>query len=243
MDKSKILKRQSATGVAAVIVAAGQGTRMGTEARKQYMILGNRPVLAHTLLAFEKCDAVEEIFLVVHRDDEPFCQEEIIDPLGPDKPIHLVSGGATRQESVYSGLKAINGRFGLVVIHDGVRPLVNIAQITDCIRVARKYGGCILGVPASDTVKTVDEDDRVVETMERHTIRMAQTPQVFHYDLILEAHVASQKEGYVGTDDAQLVEQRGGVVKVIPGDAHNIKITTPADLKLAEALLALVKRG
>ncbi|HID29450.1 MAG TPA: 2-C-methyl-D-erythritol 4-phosphate cytidylyltransferase [Desulfobacterales bacterium] len=239
MDKSKIVKPQSATGVAAVILAAGQGTRMGTDARKQYMMLGNRPVLAHTLLAFEKCDAVEEVFLVVRRDDDPFCQEKIIDPLGPDKPIHLVSGGATRQESVYNGLKAIDGRFGLVVIHDGVRLLINIARIAECIMVAREYGGCILGVAASDTIKTVDEHDRVVVTMKRHMIRMAQTPQAFHYNLILEAHVASQKKGYVGTDDAELVEQRGGVVKVIPGDPHNIKITTPTDLKLAEAFLAL----
>ena len=242
MDKSKIVNPQSAKGVAAVIVAAGQGTRMGTEARKQYMMLGNRPVLAHTLLAFEKCDAVEEIFLVVHRDDNPFCQKEVIDPLEPDKPIRRVSGGATRQESVYNGLKAIDGRFGLVVIHDGVRPLVNIARIAECIMVARKYGGCILGVPASDTIKTVDEHDRVVATMKRHMVRMAQTPQAFHYDLILEAHVSSQKEGYAGTDDAELVEQRGEVVKVIPGDPHNIKITTLADLKLAEALLGIAKR-
>ncbi len=223
--------------VAGVIVAAGQGTRMGTDARKQYMMLGNRPVLAHTLLAFEKCGAVEEIFLVIHRGDDPFCKKEIIDPLRPNKPIHLVSGGATRQESVYNGLKAVDGRFGLVVIHDGVRPLVNIARIAECVRVARKYGGCILAVAASDTIKTVDEHDRVIVTMKRHMIRMAQTPQAFHYDLILEAHVASQKEAYMGTDDAELVEQLGEVVKVIPGDPYNIKITTPEDLKLAEALL------
>ena len=237
MEKSKIVNPQSAKGVAAVIVAAGQGTRMGAETKKQYMMLANRPVLAHTLLAFEKCGAVEEIFLVIHRGDDPFCKREIIDPLRPNKPIHLVSGGATRQESVYNGLKAIDGRFSIVVIHDGVRPLVNIARIAECVTVARKYGGCILGMAASDTIKTVDEYDRVIGTMKRHMIRMAQTPQAFRYDLILEAHVASQKEGYAGTDDAELVEQRGKVVKVIPGDPYNIKITTPEDLKLAEALL------
>ncbi len=225
-------------GVAAVIVAAGQGTRMGTASRKQYMMLRNRPVLSYALLTFEKCDAIEEIFLVIPRGDEPFCKKEIIDPLRPNKPIHLVSGGATRQESVYNGLRASDGRFGLVVIHDGVRPLVKIDQVTQCVKVAKKYGSCILAVPASDTIKTVDEHDRVIATMKRHIIRMAQTPQAFHYSLILGAHVASQKEAYVGTDDAELVERCGKVVKVIPGDPYNIKITTPEDFKFAEALLA-----
>ncbi len=225
-------------GVAAVIVAAGQGIRMGTASRKQYMMLRNRPVLSYALLTFEKCDAIEEIFLVIPRGDEPFCKKEIIDPLRPNKPIHLVSGGATRQESVYNGLRASDGRFGLVVIHDGVRPLVKIDQVTQCVKVAKKYGSCILAVPASDTIKTVDEHDRVIATMKRHIIRMAQTPQAFHYSLILGAHVASQKEAYVGTDDAELVERCGKVVKVIPGDPYNIKITTPEDFKFAEALLA-----
>ena len=224
--------------VSAVIVAAGQGTRMGTEPRKQYMMLGNRPVLSHTILAFEKCNVIEEIFLVIPRADGPFCKKEIIDPLRPNKPIHLVSGGTTRQESVYNGLKAIEGRSGLVVIHDGVRPLVRIDRISECVRVAEKYGSCILAVPASDTVKTVDEHYRVIATMKRYMIRMAQTPQAFHYNLILRAHVTAQKRAYAGTDDAELVELCGEVVKMIPGDPYNIKITTHEDLKLAEALLA-----
>lgn len=226
--------------VAAVIVGAGQGTRMGTQSKKQYMMLGNRPVLAHTLLAFEKCDAIDEIFLVIPGGDDAFCKKEIIDPLRPNKPIHLVSGGSTRQESVYNGLKAIEAEFNLVVIHDAVRPFVKIEQIAECVRMAKKHGGCILALTASDTLKTVDEHDRVITTLKRDTIRMAQTPQAFNYDLILRAHVAAQKEAYVGNDDAELVEQRGEVVKVIPGDPYNIKITTPEDLKLAEALLAQV---
>jgi len=224
--------------VAAVIVGAGQGTRMGTEVKKQYMMLGTRPVLAHTLLAFEKCDVIEEVFLVIPRGDELFCKREIIDQLRPEKPVHLISGGATRQESVYNGLKAIDGRFGLVSIHDGVRPLVKINHIAECVRVAERYGSCILAIPASDTIKTVDEHDRVIVTMKRQMIRMAQTPQAFHYDLIFRAHVPAQKEGSAGTDDAELVELCGEVVKVIPGDPYNIKITTPEDLEIAEALLA-----
>ena len=225
--------------VAALIVAAGQGTRMGTQDRKQYMMLSNRPVLAHTLLTFQKCKAIAEIFLVIPRGDDSYCKNEIIEPLRPNKTIHLVSGGATRQESVYNGLKAIDESIGLVVIHDGVRPLVTIDQITQCVKAAKKYGGCILAVPASDTLKTVDEHDCVVSTMKRHMIRMAQTPQAFHYDIIMNAHKASQKEAYVGTDDAELVERYGKAVKVIPGDPCNIKITTSEDIKIAEALLSI----
>jgi 2-C-methyl-D-erythritol 4-phosphate cytidylyltransferase len=222
---------------AAIIVVAGEGVRMGTGEKKQYMILGNRPVLAHALAAFEKSDSIEELFVVIPEGDHDFCQENIIAPLALRKEIHLVSGGPTRQDSVFNGLKATGGRFDLVAIHDGVRPLVSVEQITQCVRVAEKYGGCIPAIRATDTIKTVDEEDRVVATMRRHMIRMAQTPQVFHYHLIWGAHLAAHKDNYVGTDDAELVERCGEVVKVIAGDPRNIKITVPEDLKVAEALL------
>jgi 2-C-methyl-D-erythritol 4-phosphate cytidylyltransferase len=223
--------------VAAIIVAAGEGARMGTAEKKQYMMLGNRPVLAHSLSAFEQCDAIEKIFLVIANEDRQLCQKEVIDLLGPRKPVHLVSGGTERQESVYKGLLATDGQFDLVVIHDGVRPLVRSEHILESVRIAEKYGGCILAIQVTDSIKTVDEENRVVVTMKRDIIRMAQTPQTFAYNLILGAHVAARKENYVGTDDAELLEKCGKVVKVIPGDPHNIKITTPEDLKIAEALL------
>ena len=222
----------------AVIVGAGQGVRMGSDTRKQYMVLGDRPVLAHAVLAFEKCDAIEGIFLVIPAGDDAICKKEIIDPLGLRKPVTLVTGGTTRQESVFKGLRAVDGQSTLVAIHDGVRPLVRIEDISKCVRVADIHGGCILALAASDTMKTVDVEDRVVVTLKRHTIRMAQTPQAFRYDLIFGAHIAAQKENYVGTDDAELAERCGEVVKVIEGDPYNIKITTPEDLKLAEVLLA-----
>ncbi len=224
--------------IAAIIVGAGEGIRMGTGVRKQYMMLGNRPVLAHTLLAFEKCDAIEQIFLVIPSSNDRFCKKEIIDPLKIRKPVRLVSGGATRQVSVYNGLKAIDGRCDLIVIHDGVRPFVRIDHIAECVRIADQYGSCILALPAKATIKRVDDQGRVIVTMKRHMLRIAQTPQAFRYNLILGAHIAAQEEGYVGTDDAELVERCGGVVKVMSGDPSNIKITTPEDLKLAEALLA-----
>jgi 2-C-methyl-D-erythritol 4-phosphate cytidylyltransferase len=221
----------------AIIVGAGQGVRMGSDIRKQYMMLGERPVLAHAVLAFEQCDAIEAIFLVIPLGDEEVCKREVISPLQLQKPVTLVTGGATRQESVFNGLRAVDGQSDLVAIHDGVRPLVRIEDISECVKTAEKYGGCILALEASDTIKTVDVEDRVVVTMKRHMIRMAQTPQAFRYGLILEAHITAQKEGYVGTDDAELAERRGEGIKVVPGDPYNIKITTPEDLKLAEALL------
>jgi 2-C-methyl-D-erythritol 4-phosphate cytidylyltransferase len=221
----------------AIIVGAGEGVRMGSGTRKQYMMLGDRPVLAHAVLAFEKCDAIEATFLVIPEGDNVVCKRKVIDPLQLQKPVTLVPGGATRQESVFNGLRAIDGQSALVAIHDGVRPLVRIEDISECVRMANKHGGCILALPASDTIKTVDVEDRVVVTMKRHMIRMAQTPQAFRYDLILEAHVTAQKENYVGTDDAELAERCGEVVKVIAGDPYNIKITTPQDLKVAEVLL------
>ena len=202
------------------------------------MMLGDRPVLSHAILAFEKCDAIQEIFLVIPPEDDSLCRKEIIDPLKLQKPITLVPGGGTRQESVFNGLRAIDGQCEVVAIHDGVRPLVRIGDIAECVRTADKYGGCILALPVSDTIKTVDVEDRVVVTMKRHLMRMAQTPQAFRCDLILEAHITAEEEGYVGTDDAELAERCGEVVKVMPGDPYNIKITTPEDLKIAETLLS-----
>ena len=223
--------------VAAIIVAAGEGVRMGTAQRKQYAMLGNRPVLAHTLSAFERCSAIEEIFLVIPEGDHELCRKEIVKPLKPQKAVHLVSGGPTRQASVFNGLKTTDGQFNLVAIHDGVRPLVRVEQIAESVSVAKKYGGCIPAIQATDTVKRVDEQDRVVSTLNRSMIRMAQTPQTFYYHLILSAHITAQERHYVSTDDAELVELCGEVVKVIRGDPHNIKITTLEDLKIAEALL------
>jgi 2-C-methyl-D-erythritol 4-phosphate cytidylyltransferase len=221
----------------AIIVGAGEGVRMGSDTRKQYMVLRDRPVLAHTVLAFEKCDAIEGIFLVIPAGDDVICKTEIIDPLHLKKPLTLVPGGTTRQESVFNGLRAVDGQSELVAIHDGVRPLVRIEDISRCLEIADLHGGCILALASSDTVKTVDVEDRVVVTLKRHMIRMAQTPQAFRYDLILGAHTAARKESYVGTDDAELAERCGEVVKVIEGDPYNIKITTPEDLKFAEVLM------
>jgi 2-C-methyl-D-erythritol 4-phosphate cytidylyltransferase len=225
--------------VAGIIVAAGKGLRMGGEKKKQYMLLGSLPVLCHTLLSFDRCHAVDEIFLIIPEEDRAFCQREIVDKEERQKPINLVSGGTSRQESVLNGLKATEGHFQYVAIHDGVRPLVKPETITECIVEAKKHGACILAVPTRDTVKTVGRKTHTVETtLKRDTVWMVQTPQVFRYEDILEAHVLAQKNCYMGTDDAELLEKRGGIVKVIEGDPYNIKITTPKDLQMAQLLLS-----
>nr|HID57936.1 2-C-methyl-D-erythritol 4-phosphate cytidylyltransferase [Desulfobacterales bacterium] len=223
--------------VTAIIVAAGEGLRMRSGIRKQYLSLCGQPILAHTLNPFENCSAVQEIFLVIPEEDHVFCQEKIIAPLKTRKKVHLISGGEIRQESVYNGLKAIDSRCDLVVIHDGVRPFVRKDQIDITIATARKYGSCIVAFPASDTIKLVGTNKQVINTLEREMVWMAQTPQTFRYDLILEAHEVARREGFEGTDDASLVERLGEPVYVVPGDQYNIKITTPEDLRIAESLV------
>ena len=221
----------------AIIVAAGSGVRMGGGVRKQYLLLGGRPILAHTLAPFDEFNGINEIFLVVPETDFDYCRNAVISPMKPRKKIRLVPGGATRQESVYNGLLAIGGNQGVVVIHDGVRPFITMEQIAECIEVAEKTGACILGMPVFDTLKRVNHAEEIEKTVEREAIRSAQTPQAFQYRSILEAHEIARREGYTGTDDASLMEHIGKRVKIITGDRRNIKITTPEDLDMAEAIL------
>jgi 2-C-methyl-D-erythritol 4-phosphate cytidylyltransferase len=222
----------------AIIVAAGHGVRMKAMVKKQYMLLAGSPVLYHTILPFDRCRMVAEILLVIGDGDQDICQKEVIDRCIWQKPIHLIKGGATRQESVFNGLQAVKGSFDVVVIHDGVRPLIEEEKISNTITAAYSYGASVMAVPSSDTVKTVGEDDFVQSTLERKAIRLAQTPQAFHFGIIYDAHIAARKGQYEETDDAALVERRKTPVKIVPGSSTNIKITNHIDLILAETLLA-----
>jgi 2-C-methyl-D-erythritol 4-phosphate cytidylyltransferase len=222
--------------VSAIIVAAGKGARMKGTMRKQYLDLSGRPVLAHSIMAFDSCSLIEEIFLVVPKDDVEYCQKDILSLLDLKKQINLVHGGAERQNSVYNGLQSITKNTETVVIHDGVRPFIQPKDIKICIFGAKKYGACILGTPASDTLKRVDKTDIVETTLPRENIWLAQTPQAFQYDLILKAHETARRDGYVGTDDASLVERLGEDVKIINGGRFNIKITNKEDLAVARAM-------
>ena len=223
--------------VFAIIVAAGKGLRMNDSQKKQYLCVAGVPVIVHTLRVFSSCDAIDKISLVVPKEDLDFCRDKIISVAGSVKEIILVAGGPRRQDSVYNGLRTIPANDSIVLIHDGVRPLVTPDQLNACINAAHKYGACILGVPAFDTLKRVNTAGTIAQTLDRDTIWLAQTPQAFRYDLIMKAHKHARKHGLTATDDASLVEQLGLEVKIIEGSRRNIKITNPDELKLASILL------
>ncbi len=224
--------------VSAIIVAAGQGTRMQGQQRKQYLSLGGIPILTRTLAVFDKCDRIQHIILVVPQDDFDFCQKNIVEPAGLARKIIMAPGGDRRQESVFNGLKKVDPECKIVVMHDGVRPFVKNEQIIECIDGAREAGACIVGVPAYETLKQVDASDHIIRTLKRDDIWLAQTPQAFRHDLIRMAHDRARIEGYSATDDACLVERLGATVKIITGSRNNIKITIKEDLEMAGWLLA-----
>lgn len=224
--------------VAAIIVAAGQGLRMQHRLRKQYIPLAGLPILAHTLAVFDNCDLIDQIYLVIPQDDIDFCRQNILEAVKPARPIQTVVGGARRQESVHNGLLQVMPGCEILVIHDGVRPFVRQNQLTACINGAREYGACILGLPVYDTLKRVDQFEKIVDTVARDKIWMAQTPQAFRYDLIKRAHEQARSDGFQGTDDASLVERLGEAVKIIHGSRSNIKITNREDLGIAETLFS-----
>jgi len=226
----------------ALIVAAGEGVRMGSHTRKQYLPLNGKPVLLHTLEVFDSCPAIQTIFLVLPPGDLGYCEETVLKPGFLEKPICMVSGGPTRQDSVHNGLTAIDRKserdlHDIVVIHDGVRPLVTGRQIGACIDAASASGACILGVPASDTLKQVDTSGCITQTVKRDMVWQAQTPQVFRFDLIRNAYHQAKQTGYRATDDASLLENLGHPVSIVTGSRYNIKITHEEDLKTAEAIL------
>jgi len=224
------------TKVIAIIVAAGKGIRMNTAVRKQYQRVAGFPIVVHTLKTFDSCQMIDEMLLVIPKEDLEFCHDQIVSPANLKKKIYLVAGGPKRQDSVYNGLKAIDADYCIVVIHDGVRPFITNDQLEACINGAKKHGACILGIPAYDTLKRVNSKGTIVSTLERDAIWLAQTPQAFRYDLIKKAHEVARQQNFTGTDDASLIEQLGLEVKILIGSRNNIKITNPEDLKLARIL-------
>jgi 2-C-methyl-D-erythritol 4-phosphate cytidylyltransferase len=223
--------------IAAIIVAAGKGLRMGSTRRKQFLRLGNRPVLSHTLQVFDRSGIIDTTIVVLPETDMDFFFGEVLLRAGMNRAPTAVAGGSRRQESVMNGLAAIDQQDGLVLIHDGVRPLVTVRLIEAVADGARKWGACIPAVPAVDTLKQVDEHGAIVQTRSREFIRLAQTPQAFDLTLIRKAHEMARQRGMTATDDASLVEAVGEKVHTIEGDRRNIKITTPEDLAVAEMYL------
>lgn len=222
-----------------IVLAAGRGQRFGGPLPKQYLPLHHRPLLWHTLSRLHQHPQIQTIIPVIAPDGAALWQE-MMDPL----LIHLpkvappVTGGEERQQSVFKALKTLNlPESGWVGIHDGARPLVE-AALLDRLLDARKRGDAIIPtLPASDTVKQVHGEGYVLTTLKRETIHLVQTPQLFRFKQILEAHQAAEKSHFIGTDDASLVERLGRRVIVVPGSPHNMKITHPLDQRVAEQLL------
>ncbi len=224
------------TKAAAIIVAAGQGKRFGGATLKQFIEIGGKYVLRHTLEKFAASDAIAELIVVV-----PPSEVERIDFLckgewNTKKLRQVVAGGLERHDSVWAGLQAVSEGVELVAIHDGVRPFVSLETIRIAIEQAEKYEAVAVGVTPKDTIKQVN-GEAVVKTLDRSTLIAIQTPQVFRKNLILRAHKRAMADGFFSTDDAALVERLGQTVRIVAGDYRNIKITSPDDLLIAEALL------
>lgn len=226
--------------VGVVIPAAGQGKRMGTKECKQFLTFQDRPVLIHTLHIFETHPEVDEIVVAV-REDEIGRVRRMIEEAGLKKVTHVVPGGAERQESVYRGLKALSSEW--VLVHDAVRPFVSHEAIDRLLAAVKMHGAAILAVPVKDTVKMVDAAGIVENTPDRNRLWIVQTPQAFRADMLVEAHEQGRHTGAIVTDDAMLVEELGIDVRVVTGEYTNIKLTTPDDLVLAEAIVQMRCEG
>jgi 2-C-methyl-D-erythritol 4-phosphate cytidylyltransferase len=221
----------------AIIVAAGAGKRIEGQLPKQFLNLGDKPVLAHTIYKFERCKPIDEIILVVPEEYMGFCSQAIVDKFSFKKVNKIVNGGRERQDSVYLGLKACPNSTNIVAIHDGVRPLISSEKISESIELCRKNKAVILAVSPKDTIKRV-ADGSVVTTLDRNKLCLVQTPQVFEYQLILDAHQKAKEDGFKGTDDSALVERLGRRVTILEGNYQNIKITTAEDLAIAERMIS-----
>lgn len=223
--------------VSAIIVAAGKGSRMAAAKNKVYLNLNGRPILYYTIKAFHDIQEIKEIVIVASKGEIEYCRENIIKRYGFRKATKVVEGGNERQESVYNGLMEIDKKAEIVAIHDGARPLVDEKIIVNAIKEAFIYKAVGVAVPVKDTIKIADENNMVLDTPDRKYLWAIQTPQVFERDLIIAAHKKAINDKFTGTDDTVLVERMGYKVRLIEGDYKNIKITTPEDLIIAEALL------
>jgi 2-C-methyl-D-erythritol 4-phosphate cytidylyltransferase len=238
--------------VIVIIPAAGLGTRMTSAPSakgkkgapsKQFAELGGTPIILHTLRQFAACADVTEIHVAL-RPGEIANFQALLENAGKDilqKKVELVEGGEHRQQSVANALASVSAAVDdIVLVHDAVRPFVTQEIIAEVIQAAQKYGAAIAGLPASDTVKQVErtaEGALIKATIPREMVVMAQTPQGFRYEVLKKAFDEAAADGFMGTDEASLVERSGHPVAVVMGSARNIKITTPADLELAEFFL------
>ena len=228
--------------IAAILPAAGLGTRMGAETPKQFLALDSMPLVIFTLRRLAACEAITEFFIATLAEEVPLLQQRVNkERIG--RPVRVVRGGGSRQESVGNALAEVSAETELVVVHDAVRPLVTREQVARAIAVARERGAAILGIPAIDTVKEVKRASLpqdvalITGTIPRERIVLAQTPQVFSYALLRDAFARAVADGVTASDEASLVERLGHDVFVVLGSERNLKITRPADMDLARFYL------
>ncbi len=224
--------------VSAVIVAAGNSTRMGLEISKQFIKLNGEPVISHTLRAFESCEVIDSV-VVVCRDCDRAEIERIIRGRGYSKVKALASGGAERSDSVRNGAALCDERTTHFAVHDGARPLISADDIKMVVDKAVKTRAAALGTLVTDTIKVVNEKNEIISTPERSMLRAVQTPQVFEKELYLKALDYAEKNKQPVTDDCKLVENIGETVNIVIGSETNIKLTTQNDIRIAEAILSM----
>lgn len=234
----------------AVILAAGSGSRMNSDIKKQYMEIGGKPLIYYSVRAFEE-SIVDDIVLVVSRGDVEFVKKEIVEKYHFDKVTAVVEGGLARYHSVRLGLMAADPSCDYAFIHDGARPFVNRDIIMRNLTAVKEFKACATGMPSKDTMKIADEKGFAVSTPDRNLVWTIQTPQTFAFKMILDLYLRLDREegelmarGINITDDAMVVEYFTDTkVKLVEGSYDNIKITTPEDIVVAEAILDRKKRG
>ena len=224
----------------AIVLAAGQGKRMGTKVQKQYLEISGKPVLFYSLDAFQRSNIIDEIILVVGENQEDYCKKEIVEKYGITKVSKIVKGGSERYYSVWNGLQAMS-EDGYVFIHDGARPFVTeeiLSRVYDAVQTEK---ACVVGMPVKDTIKIADDNKFAKETPNRNYVWMVQPPQDFEKSMVKEAYsLLMEQEIIQVTDDAMVVEKMlNRNVKLVEGSYENIKITTPEDLKIAEIFVKI----
>ena len=219
-----------------VIVAAGTGSRMNMGINKQFIKLEGKEIIAYTIEKFYNNSNIEDIVVVVKEDESEFFKKEILDKYN-FKNVEIAYGGKERQDSVYNGLKLLDEKCDVVLIHDGARPFVSDKIIDKSIEEAKEHKAIVVGVPVKDTIKVIDNDKNIVDTPNRSVLWAVQTPQTFDYNILIDAYKDAFKNKFYGTDDAMLVERIGYKVKMLEGSYNNIKITTQEDLNIGSQIL------
>lgn len=229
--------------VVAIVPSAGKGKRMAHTVPKHFIRLEDKPLLAYTLDAFEGCPDVNHVLLVVRHGEEEYCLNEVVEKYQFRKVLKIVIGGERRQDSVYNGIKELDSDTDIVVVHDGVRPFVPPALISETIKMAMYVDGVVAALPVKDTIKEVTRDGFIKATPDRESLWYAQTPQAFKKRVLEEAFMRAFTDNFHGSDEASLIERIGGKVRIIEGSHENIKITTKEDLLLAEFILRTRKKA